>query len=105
MTQDYTILYGILTAFYAIIAMATIIGAIIYTYKKKNLAGVLMVVGSLFQFISSVANPIINAISARSGSENIIVSNLIVNSIGAIFSLVFVIGFIIAMLGIQKKGS
>lgn len=105
MEQDYTILYGVLTGFYAIIAILTIIGAIIYTYKKKNIAGLLMIIGSVFQFISSIANPIVNAISVRSGTENILVSNLIVNSIGAIFSLIFAIGFIMAMLDIQKKES
>lgn len=103
MTQDYTILYGVLTAFYALIAIATIIGAIIYTSKKKNLAGILMVIGSVFQFFSSIASPIANAISARSGSENILISNFIVSAIGALFSLVFVIGFILAMLDIRKK--
>lgn len=105
MTQDYTILYGVLTAFYALIAIATIIGAIIYTYKQKNLAGILMLIGSVFQFISSIANPIVNAISARSGAENVLVSNLIISAIGALFSLVFVIGFIMAMLSLRKKES
>jgi len=103
MEQEYTIYYGILTAFYGIIAITTIIGSIIYTFKKRNLAGVLMIVGSIFQLISTIASPIITTISSRYSVENIITSNLIISSVGTIFSIVFAIGFIMAMIAIKKK--
>ena len=103
MEQEYTIYYGILTAFYGIIAITTIIGSIIYTFKKRNLAGVLMIVGSIFQLISTIASPIITTISSRYSVENIITSNLIISSVGTIFSIVFAIGFIMAMIAINGK--
>ncbi|MDO6490791.1 MAG: hypothetical protein ABJD66_03910 [Cellulophaga sp.] len=105
MIDNFEILYGITSIFYALIAITTTIGAIIYTTKKKDIAGVFMIIGSIVSFLCTIAYPIITALTSALNldMEQLMLANYSVNVLSCFFSIIFVIGFIIAVSKLKKE--
>ncbi|APU08738.1 hypothetical protein A5M85_00065 [Cellulophaga lytica] len=104
MIDNFEILYGITSIIYALIAIATTIGAIIYTTKKKGIAGVFMIIGSVVSFLCSIAYPLIAALTSSLNlePEQLMLANYSVNILSCFFSIIFVTGFILAVSKLKK---
>ncbi len=105
MIDNLQLLYGITSVFYAIINIITIIGAIIYATKKKGVAGVLMIIGSIVNLLSQIAQPILSAVAnkAELDQDLFLLTNYSVNVINCLFSIIFAIGFILAVSKLKKE--
>lgn len=105
MIDNLEILYGITSIFYALIAVATTIGAIIYTSKKKGIAGIFMIIGSIVSFLCTIAYPLIAALTSalNLGAEQLMLANYSVTVLSCFFSIIFVIGFILAVSKLKKE--
>lgn len=105
MIDNLQLLYGITSVFYAIITIITIIGAIIYTTKKKGISGILMIIGSIINLLCIIARPILSAVAntAELEQELFFIIDYSVTAINCFFSLIFAIGFIIAISKLKKE--
>lgn len=104
MIDNLQLLYGITSILYGLLTIGIIAGAILYYIKRKGLAGLFMIIGSIVQFLSILANPIASALANTVGldSERIIYIHYAINSISCLFSILFAIGFVMAMLKLKK---
>lgn len=104
MIDNLQLLYGITSVFYALITIITIIGSIIYTTKKKGIAGLLMIIGSVVNLFAIIAHPILAALAntAHLDQEFFLLTNYSITLVNCLFSIIFAIGFILAMIKLKK---
>ncbi|WBU89431.1 hypothetical protein [Cellulophaga omnivescoria] len=105
MIDNFEILYGITSIIYALIAIATIIGAIIYTTKRKGIEGIFMIIGSIVSLLCTIAYPLIATLTSvlNLEPEQLMLANYSINVLSCFFSIIFVIGFIIAVSKLKKE--
>ena len=104
MIDNLQLLYGITSVFFAIIAITTIIGSIIYTTKKRGIAGFLMIIGSVVNLFVIIAHPILSALAntAELEQDPFLLINYSITVANCIFSIIFVIGFLLAIIKLKK---
>ncbi len=85
--------------------LVMLIICIVLVYKKKNTATLLMLIGSILTILFYVANIAWPLISASSGTESLAKSVAILNVLGNIPYLVFILGFILFVIKHVKKDS
>tara|TARA_R110002049_G_scaffold50271_3_gene142722 strand:- start:6988 stop:7305 length:318 start_codon:yes stop_codon:yes gene_type:complete len=105
MIDNLQLLYGITSILYGLLTIVIIAGAILYFTKRKGIAGLLMIIGSIVQFLTLLANPIVSALASTVvlDNESIMYTHYVINVITCLFSILFAIGFIMAMLKLKKE--
>ena len=101
--DNYEYLYTLSYVIYNLASLIVVISCIILVTKKRTLATLLMLIGSVFAFLFGVSSIFISTIANSQGTEAFIKINAISNLVSGFAYIAFCLGLLLFAISHFKK--
>ncbi|WP_298903979.1 hypothetical protein [uncultured Psychroserpens sp.] len=101
--DDYQYLYTVSHVIYNLASLLVVISCIVIVTKKRTLATILMLIGSVFAFLFGIGSIYIYAFTEAYGTDSSIKMNAISNLISGLAYIIFCLGLLLFAISHFKK--